>query len=99
MCTAPIPQVTVSELPLDPIESIARFTLYSDFIAESARLVVQALKNKANDPQELTPVHSLLRRMHLCPSSATLQSGDAVIETVLRAGRLHSHKLTSKITE
>lgn len=39
--------------------------LYSDFIAESARLLVDALQHNVGDPQKLIPVYALLRRIRL----------------------------------
>jgi hypothetical protein len=38
---------------------ISREALYSDFIAESARLLVDALEHNVSDPQKLIPVYAL----------------------------------------
>ena len=60
-----------------------RETLYSDFIAESARLLVDALEHNATDPQKLIPVYALLSRIRLSSSSQVLETAEDVIKTIL----------------
>src|ERR1700756_3809309 len=42
-----------------------REQLYSDFIAESARAMVDAMQHTLEDPSRLTPVYALISRMRL----------------------------------
>jgi hypothetical protein len=44
---------------------VRRETLYSDFISESARLLVDAAEHSTADPQNLIPAYALLRRIRL----------------------------------
>ena len=45
-----------------------REALYSDFIGESARLLVDAMQHNASDLQKLLPVYALLSRIRLSSS-------------------------------
>jgi hypothetical protein len=62
---------------------VRREALYSDFIAESARLVVDALEHNVSDPQKLIPVYALLSRIRLSSSSRVLEKAEDVIKTIL----------------
>jgi hypothetical protein len=62
---------------------VRREALYSDFIAESARLIVDALEHNVSDPQKLIPVYALLSRIRLSSSSRVLQTAEEVIKTIL----------------
>jgi hypothetical protein len=62
---------------------VRREALYSDFIAESARLLVDALENNASDPQKLIPAYALLSRIRLSSSSSVLAEAEEVIKTIL----------------
>ena len=46
-----------------------REALYSDFIGESARLLVDAMQHNTNDLQNLLPVYALLSRIRLSLNS------------------------------
>src|ERR1700739_1052024 len=50
-----------------------REALYSDFIGESARLLVDALQHSVVDLQKLLPVYALLSRIRLSSSELVLQ--------------------------
>jgi hypothetical protein len=39
---------------------VRRESLYSDFISESARLIVDAMEHNSSEPQKLVPVYGLL---------------------------------------
>ena len=60
-----------------------RETLYSDFISESARLLVDAMQHNASDPQKLLPVYALLSRIRLSSSEPVLQEAELVIRAIL----------------
>ena len=62
---------------------VRREALYSDFIAESARLLVDALENNASDPQKLIPAYALLSRIRLSSSSSVLAKAEEVIKTIM----------------
>jgi hypothetical protein len=62
---------------------VRREALYSDFIAESARLLVDALEHNTSDPQKLIPAYALLSRIRLSSSSGVLAKAEEVIKTIL----------------
>lgn len=62
---------------------VRREALYSDFIAESARLIVDALEHNVSDPQKLIPVYALLSRIRLSSSSRVLETAEEVVKTIL----------------
>lgn len=57
--------------------------LYSDFIGESARLLIDAMQHNTSDLQTMLPVYALLSRIRLSSSKAVLQKAEQVIEIVL----------------
>ena len=62
---------------------VRREALYSDFIAESARLLVDALEHNINDPQKLIPFYALLSRIGLSSSSQVLETAEDVTKSIL----------------
>ena len=60
-----------------------REALYSDFIGESARLLVDAMQHNANDLQKLLPVYALLSRIRLSSSDAVLQKAEQVVKAIV----------------
>lgn len=62
-----------------------REVLYSDFIAESARMLVDAMEHNSSDPQKLIPVYALLSRIRLSSSSRVLETAGDVIKTILNS--------------
>jgi hypothetical protein len=62
---------------------VRRETLYSDFIAESARLLVDAMEHNAGDLQKLIPVYALLSRIRLSSSEQVLQKAEQVVKTIV----------------
>jgi hypothetical protein len=61
-----------------------REALYSDFIGESARLLVDALQHSVVDLQKLLPVYALLSRIRLSSSELVLQTAEKVIQTIVK---------------
>src|SRR5271154_7442888 len=53
-----------------------RVQLYSDFITESARVLVDALENNFKDPDKLIPAFALLGRIRLTSSKEVLESAE-----------------------
>jgi len=64
---------------------VRREALYSDFIAESARLLVDALEHNVGDPQKLIPVYALLSRIRLSSSPRVLGTAEEMIKAILKA--------------
>jgi hypothetical protein len=64
---------------------VRREALYSDFIAESARLLVDASQQNVGDPLKLIPVYALLSRIRLSSSPRVLGTAEEVIKTILNA--------------
>ena len=60
-----------------------REALYSDFVVESARLLVDALEHNISDPQKLIPVYALLSRIRLSSSPRVLETAERVMKTIL----------------
>jgi hypothetical protein len=61
-----------------------REALYSDFIGESARLLVDAMQHNVSDLQKLLPVYALLSRIRLSSSEPVLQTAEEVIQTIVK---------------
>ena len=60
-----------------------REALYSDFVVESARLLVDALEHNISDPQKLIPVYALLSRIRLSSSAHVLETAEGVMKMIL----------------
>ena len=60
-----------------------REALYSDFIGESSRLLVDALQHNGGDLQKLLPVYALLSRIRLSSSKPVLEEAEKVIRTII----------------
>ena len=58
--------------------------LYSDFINESARLLVDAVQHSLENPGMITPLYALLSRIRLGSSTDVIESGERVIATILK---------------
>ena len=73
---------------------VLREALYSDFISESARLLVDASehdvddpRNLIGDPRNLIPVYALLSRIRLSSSTKILTTAEEVVRTIINAYR------------
>jgi hypothetical protein len=60
-----------------------RETLYSDFIGESARLLVDAMQHNDSDLQKLLPLYALLSRIRLSSSESVLQTAEELIRAIV----------------
>jgi hypothetical protein len=60
-----------------------REQLYSDFITESARLLVDALEHNLSDPQTLIPAYALLSRIRLSSSPEVLATAEEVVRELI----------------
>jgi hypothetical protein len=62
---------------------VRRESLYSDFIAESARLLVDAMVQNNSDPQKLIALYAVLSRIRLSSSAPVLETAEAVIRNIV----------------
>src|SRR5215470_9619391 len=60
-----------------------REALYSDFIGESARLLVDAMQHNASDNQRMQSVHPLPSRTGHISWDTVLQKGEQVINAIV----------------
>ena len=60
-----------------------REQLYSDFISEGARAMVDAIQHTFQDPSRLIPAYSLLSRIRLSSSINVVESAERVVTTIL----------------
>ena len=60
-----------------------REALYSDFIGESAQLLVDAMQHNASDLQKLVPLYALLSRIRLSSSEVVLQKAELVVKQIV----------------
>ena len=61
-----------------------REQLYSDFISESARLLVDAAEHNVSDPKNLIPAYALLSRIRLSSSPEVLATAEEVIRDTVK---------------
>ncbi len=57
--------------------------LYSDFITESARLLVDALEHNEVDPKTLVPAYALMSRIRIGSPPEVLAAADDVLKTII----------------
>ena len=62
-----------------------REQLYSDFIRESARAMVDAMQHTLEDPGRLTPVYALISRIRLSSPTKVAESAERLAKTILSA--------------
>ena len=60
-----------------------REALYSDFIGESARLLVYAMQHNASELETMLPVYALLSRIRLSSSEPVLREAEQVIKHIV----------------
>jgi hypothetical protein len=64
-------------------EIVRRETLYSDFISESARLIIDASEHSTGDPKNLIPSYALLSRIRLSSSTKVLATAEDVVRGII----------------
>jgi hypothetical protein len=60
-----------------------REQLYSDFITECTRVLVDALENSFKDPDKLIPAYALLSRVRLSASREVLASAEGLVREIV----------------
>jgi len=61
-----------------------RVQLYSDFITESTRVLVDSLENNFKDPQKLIPAYALLSRIRLTSSEQVFASAEGLVREIVK---------------
>src|SRR5271155_4036427 len=61
-----------------------RVQLYSDFITECTRVLVDALENNFRDPEKLIPAYALLSRIRLSASKEVLASAEVLVRNIVK---------------
>lgn len=61
-----------------------RVQLYSDFITESERILVDALENNFKDPNKLIPAYALLGRIRLTSSKDVFASAEELVKEIVK---------------
>jgi hypothetical protein len=62
-----------------------REQLYSEFITESAKVLVDAAQHTFQDPSRIIPAYALLSRIRLSSSKDVVESAERLVKTVLKA--------------
>jgi hypothetical protein len=58
--------------------------LYSDFISESARLLVDALQHSLENPSTLAPIYAVIGRVRLSASTDVIDSAERLMDTIIK---------------
>jgi hypothetical protein len=61
-----------------------RVQLYSEFITESTRVLVDALENNFKDPKKLVPAYALLSRIRLTSSEEVFASAEELVRQIVK---------------
>jgi hypothetical protein len=61
-----------------------RVQLYSDFISESTRVLIDALENNFRDPDKIIPAYALLSRIRLTSSENVLASAEELVKNIVK---------------
>ncbi len=74
-----ISQNTLTRRELIRDEMRMRQTLYGEFIAECARLLVDAFQHSLEKPDTFVPVYALINRVRLCASQPVLAQAEQLV--------------------
>jgi len=61
-----------------------RVQLYSEFITESTRVLVDALENNFKDPNKLIPAYAMLSRIRLTSSKEVFASAEGLVRDIVK---------------
>jgi hypothetical protein len=92
VATAWITQKTVSKRELIQEEMRKRETLYGEFIAECAKLLVDAFTHTLDKPDTLLPLYALINRIRLSASQPVLAEAEHLLRRI--AEQYFSRNLT-----
>lgn len=82
VATAWITQKTVSRRELVQKEMRKREMLYGEFIAECARLAIDAFTHSLDKPDTLLPLYALVNRIRLCASQPVLAEAEHLLTRI-----------------
>lgn len=82
VATAWVTQKTLSRRELVRMEIRKRETLYGEFIAECAKLVVDAFTHTLDQPEKLLPTYAFINRVRLCASQPVLVEAEHVLKRI-----------------
>src|ERR1700687_2658891 len=80
--TAWITQKTLSQRELIQEEMRKRETLYGEFIAECAKLLVDAFAHTLDNPDTLLPLYALITRIRLSASQPVLAEAERLLRRI-----------------
>ena len=82
VATAWITQKTVSKRELTQLEMRKRETLYGEFIAECAKLLMDAFTHTLEAPEKLLPLYAMLNRIRLSASQPVLAQAEHLLSRI-----------------
>ena len=92
VATAWVTQRTVSQRELLQEDMRKREALYGEFIAECAKLRVDAFTHTLDKPETLLPLYALINRIRLCASQPVLSAAEYLLRRI--AEQYFSRNLT-----
>ena len=92
VATAWVTQKTASKRELMQEEMRKREALYGEFIAECARLLIDAFTHSLDKPDTLLPLYALINRIRLCASQPVLAEAERLLRHI--AEQYFSRNLT-----
>ncbi len=92
VATAWVTQKTQSKRELIQEEMRRRETLYGEFVAECAKLLVDAFTHTLDKPDTLLPLYALINRIRLCASQPVLAEAEHLLTRI--AEQYFSRNLT-----
>ncbi len=92
VATAWVTQKTQSKRELIQEEMRRRETLYGEFVAECAKLLVDAFTHTLDKPDTLLPLYALINRIRLCASQSVLAEAEHLLTRI--AEQYFSRNLT-----
>jgi len=82
VATAWVTQRTQSRRELIQTEIRKRETLYGEFIAECAKLLLDAFTHTLDKPETLLPLYALINRIRLCASPPVLGQAEQLLTRI-----------------
>jgi hypothetical protein len=82
VATAWITQKTLTRRELNTRDMRQREKLYGDFIAECARLLIDAFTHTLDDPEKLLPLYALTNRIRLTASQPVLAEAEHMLSRI-----------------
>jgi len=92
VATAWVTQKTQSKRELIQEEMRRREALYGEFVAECAKLLIDAFTHTLDKPDTLLPLYALINRVRLCASQPVLTEAESLLTRI--AEQYFSRNLT-----